>query len=209
MNAILLSSRYLPLCGTLQAQLRGMPPPPFSPPSDPAQRLLQGPPAKSNFLAAKSLMKRGSEHQFHKSTTTGPGHTAVYCYFSSLITAHSALFTTSSPSFPRNPLSPALRSGPTAGSGASPKTKLLAAPSTAPPSSSPPKQIPAALGDGVLFSCRTIRLRIHCLDRRTETTESIEPPWQAIKEWIPDDEPDLNWFKKHRLNQRTLLSLIT
>ena len=135
MSAILLSSRYLPLRGTLQAQLRGMPPPPFSPPSDPAQRLLQGPPAKSNFLAAKSLMKRGSEHQFHKSTTTGPGHTAVYCYFSSLITAHSALFTTSSPSFPRNPLSPALRSGPTAGSGASPKTKLLAAPSTAPPGS--------------------------------------------------------------------------
>jgi hypothetical protein len=51
-------------------------------------------------------MKRGSEHQFHKSTTTGPGHTAVCCYFSSLITAHSALFTTSSPSSPRNPLSP-------------------------------------------------------------------------------------------------------
>jgi hypothetical protein len=21
----------------------------------------------------------------------------------------------------------------------------------------------------------------------------IEPPWQAIKEWIPDDEPDLDW----------------
>lgn len=24
--------------------------------------------------------------------------------------------------------------------------------------------------------------------------EPIEPPWQAIKEWIPDDEPDLDWF---------------
>jgi hypothetical protein len=26
--------------------------------------------------------------------------------------------------------------------------------------------------------------------------EPIEPPWQAVKEWIPDDEPDLNWFKQ-------------
>jgi hypothetical protein len=25
-----------------------------------------------------------------------------------------------------------------------------------------------------------------------ETMEHIEPPWQAIKEWIPDDDPDLN-----------------
>jgi hypothetical protein len=25
-----------------------------------------------------------------------------------------------------------------------------------------------------------------------ETMEPIEPPWQAIKEWIPDDEPNLN-----------------
>ena len=24
--------------------------------------------------------------------------------------------------------------------------------------------------------------------------EPIEPPWQAIKEWIPDEEPDLDWF---------------
>ena len=24
----------------------------------------------------------------------------------------------------------------------------------------------------------------------------IEPPWQAIKEWIPDDEPDLDWFNR-------------
>ena len=23
--------------------------------------------------------------------------------------------------------------------------------------------------------------------------EPVEPPWQAIKEWIPDDDPDLNW----------------
>jgi hypothetical protein len=24
--------------------------------------------------------------------------------------------------------------------------------------------------------------------------EPIEPPWQAIKEWIPADEPGLDWF---------------
>ncbi len=28
--------------------------------------------------------------------------------------------------------------------------------------------------------------------------EPIEPPWQAIKEWIPDDEPDLDWFNRPR-----------
>jgi hypothetical protein len=28
--------------------------------------------------------------------------------------------------------------------------------------------------------------------------EPIEPPWEAIKEWIPDDEPDLNWFNQER-----------
>ncbi len=28
--------------------------------------------------------------------------------------------------------------------------------------------------------------------------ESIEPPWQAVKEWIPDDEPDLDWFNQAR-----------
>jgi hypothetical protein len=26
----------------------------------------------------------------------------------------------------------------------------------------------------------------------------IEPPWQAIKEWIPDEEPDLDWFNRPR-----------
>ena len=26
--------------------------------------------------------------------------------------------------------------------------------------------------------------------------EPVEPPWQAIKEWIPDDDPDLNWFNQ-------------
>ena len=26
----------------------------------------------------------------------------------------------------------------------------------------------------------------------------IEPPWQAVKEWIPDDEPNLNWFNQER-----------
>ena len=31
-----------------------------------------------------------------------------------------------------------------------------------------------------------------------DTMEPIEPPWQAIKEWIPDDEPDLNWFNQAR-----------
>ena len=34
-----------------------------------------------------------------------------------------------------------------------------------------------------------------------ETFEPIEPPWQAIKEWIPDDEPDLTRFKSSSLNQ--------
>lgn len=28
--------------------------------------------------------------------------------------------------------------------------------------------------------------------------EPIEPPWQAIKEWIPDDEPDLDGFNSLR-----------
>ena len=31
-----------------------------------------------------------------------------------------------------------------------------------------------------------------------ETMEPIEPPWQAIKEWIPDDEPNLDWFNRLR-----------
>ncbi len=30
------------------------------------------------------------------------------------------------------------------------------------------------------------------------TMEPIEPPWQAIKEWIPDEEPDLDWFNRPR-----------
>jgi hypothetical protein len=30
--------------------------------------------------------------------------------------------------------------------------------------------------------------------RANQTMEPIEPPWQAIKEWIPDDDPGLNWF---------------
>jgi hypothetical protein len=29
-----------------------------------------------------------------------------------------------------------------------------------------------------------------------EAIEPIEPPWQAIKEWIPDDEPDLDGFNR-------------
>jgi hypothetical protein len=28
--------------------------------------------------------------------------------------------------------------------------------------------------------------------------EPIAPPWQAIKQWIPDDEPDLDWFNRPR-----------
>jgi hypothetical protein len=31
-----------------------------------------------------------------------------------------------------------------------------------------------------------------------ESLQRIEPPWQAIKEWIPDDEPNLNWFNMPR-----------
>ena len=28
--------------------------------------------------------------------------------------------------------------------------------------------------------------------------EPLEPPWQAINEWIPDDEPDLDWLNRPR-----------
>jgi hypothetical protein len=28
--------------------------------------------------------------------------------------------------------------------------------------------------------------------------EPVEPPWQAIKEWMPDDEPYLDWFNRPR-----------
>jgi hypothetical protein len=28
--------------------------------------------------------------------------------------------------------------------------------------------------------------------------DPIEPPWLAIKEWIPDDGPDLDWFNRPR-----------
>ncbi|MBM3863078.1 MAG: hypothetical protein FJ385_03860 [Verrucomicrobia bacterium] len=34
-----------------------------------------------------------------------------------------------------------------------------------------------------------------------ETMRRIEPPWQAIKEWIPDDEPDLDWFHRTKATQ--------
>ncbi len=30
------------------------------------------------------------------------------------------------------------------------------------------------------------------------TMEPIEPPWQAIKEWIPDEEPDFDWSNRPR-----------
>jgi len=26
--------------------------------------------------------------------------------------------------------------------------------------------------------------------------ERIEPLWRAFREWIPDEEPDLDWFKE-------------
>ena len=31
-----------------------------------------------------------------------------------------------------------------------------------------------------------------------ENLQRIEPPWRAIKEWIPDDEPDLDCFNHPR-----------
>jgi hypothetical protein len=31
-----------------------------------------------------------------------------------------------------------------------------------------------------------------------DTMEPIQPPWQAIKEWIADDEPNLDWFYRPR-----------
>ncbi len=31
-----------------------------------------------------------------------------------------------------------------------------------------------------------------------DTMEPIEPPWQPIKEWIADGEPDLDWFNRPR-----------
>jgi hypothetical protein len=34
--------------------------------------------------------------------------------------------------------------------------------------------------------------------RANQTMEPIAPPWQAIKEWIPDDEPDLDWYNLPR-----------
>ena len=34
--------------------------------------------------------------------------------------------------------------------------------------------------------------------RVNQTMEPIEPTWQAIKEWIPDDEPNLDWFNRLR-----------
>ncbi len=29
-----------------------------------------------------------------------------------------------------------------------------------------------------------------------ESLQRIEPPWRAIKEWIPDEEPNLDWFNR-------------
>jgi hypothetical protein len=32
--------------------------------------------------------------------------------------------------------------------------------------------------------------------------EPIEPPWQAIQEWIPDEEPDLDGFNRPQESER-------
>ena len=37
-----------------------------------------------------------------------------------------------------------------------------------------------------------------------ENLQRIEPPWRAIKEWIPDDEPDLDCFNHPRPIQISL-----
>ena len=36
-----------------------------------------------------------------------------------------------------------------------------------------------------------------------DTFEPIEPPWQAIKQWIPtdDDEPSFHWQDTHHSNE--------
>ena len=31
-----------------------------------------------------------------------------------------------------------------------------------------------------------------------ETMRRIEPPWRAIKQWIPDQDPELDWFNRPR-----------
>jgi hypothetical protein len=31
-----------------------------------------------------------------------------------------------------------------------------------------------------------------------ETLRRIEPPWRAIKQWIPDQDPELDWFNRPR-----------
>ncbi|MCP5538289.1 MAG: transposase [Akkermansiaceae bacterium] len=32
-----------------------------------------------------------------------------------------------------------------------------------------------------------------------ETMDPIEPPWKAVKEWIPDQNPELDWFNRPRI----------
>ena len=36
------------------------------------------------------------------------------------------------------------------------------------------------------------------MERANQTFRRIEPPWQAIKEWIPVQEPQLDWFNRPR-----------
>ena len=31
-----------------------------------------------------------------------------------------------------------------------------------------------------------------------ENLQRIVPPWRAIKEWIPDEEPNLDWFNRSK-----------
>ena len=57
-------------------------------------------PLPKTFLEKRSGKLRSRPVKLTAKTTTGPGHTAVWGYFSPLITAHPALFTTSSPISP-------------------------------------------------------------------------------------------------------------
>jgi hypothetical protein len=47
------------------------------------------------------------------------------------------------------------------------------------------------------LSCLVYSLIQHSLFKIHHSAKRL-PPWVAIKEWIPDDEPDLNWFNQER-----------
>jgi hypothetical protein len=65
---------------------------------------------KNSWQSGSQSYARGKMNLTAK-TRNGRCDTAVATRFSSLITAHSALFTSSAPLFPLNPLFPHLRSG--------------------------------------------------------------------------------------------------